>query len=78
MRSLLLFILGVIVGAGGMLFLPELTARRTQLNDETKKHLEILEGQLRDVGDQLKKINAPKSGDDQSKQPSATPTPAAH
>jgi hypothetical protein len=66
MRSLLLFILGVIVGAGGMLFLPELTSRREQLNEETKKHLEMLEGQLRDVGDQLKKINSP------------TPTPAAH
>jgi hypothetical protein len=65
MRSFLLFILGVIVGAGGMLFLPELSSRREQLNDETKKHLEILEGQLRDVGDQLKKINSP------------TPTPAA-
>jgi hypothetical protein len=75
MRALLLFILGVIVGAGGMLFLPELTSRREQLNEETKKHLEILEGQLRDVGDQLKKM---KPGDDQSKQPSATPTPAAH
>ena len=66
MRSLLLFILGIIVGAGGMLFLPELTSRREQLNEETKKHLESLEGQLRDVGDQLKKINSP------------TPTPAAH
>jgi hypothetical protein len=66
MRSLLLFIFGVVVGAGGMLFLPELSSRREQLNDETKKHMEILEGQLRDVGDQLKKINSP------------TPTPAAH
>jgi hypothetical protein len=71
MRSLLLFILGVIVGAGGMLFgLPELTSRREQLNEETKKHLESLEGQLRDVGDQLKKINSPT--------PTPTSTPAAH
>ena len=70
MRALLLFILGVIVGAGGMLFLPELTSRREQLNEETKKHLEILEGQLRDVGDQLKKINSPT--------PTPTSTPAAH
>jgi hypothetical protein len=78
MRALLIFILGIIVGAGGMLFLPELTARREQLNEETKKHLEILEGQVRDLGDQLKKMNPAKPGDDQSKQPSATPTPAAH
>jgi hypothetical protein len=75
MRALLIFVLGIVVGAGGMLFLPELTARREQLNDETKKHLEILEGQVRDLGDQLKKINPPKAGDDQSKQPSTTPSP---
>jgi uncharacterized membrane-anchored protein YhcB (DUF1043 family) len=78
MRALLLFILGVVVGAGGMLFLPELTARREQLNEEMKKHVETLETQVRDLGDQLKKVNAPKAGDDQSKQPSATPSPSAH
>jgi hypothetical protein len=78
MRALLIFLLGIIVGVGGMLFLPELTARREQLNEETKKHLEILEGQVRDLGDQLKKMNPPKAGDDQSKQPSATPSPARH
>jgi hypothetical protein len=77
MRSLLIFILGIIVGVGGMLFLPELTSRREQLSEETKKHMEILEGQVRDLGDQLKKMNPPKSGDDQSKQPSATPSPTA-
>ena len=77
MRSLLIFLLGIIVGVGGMLFLPELTSRREQLSEETKKHLEILEGQVRDLGDQWKKINPPKPGDDQSK-PSATPSTAAH
>jgi hypothetical protein len=76
MRALLIFILGIIVGAGAMLFLPELTARREQLNEETKKQLVILEGQVRDLGDQLKKMNPAKPGDDQSKQ--STPTPAAH
>jgi hypothetical protein len=58
-----------------MLFLPELTSRREQLSEETKKHMEILESQVRDLGDQLKKMNPPKSGDDQSKQPSAAPSP---
>jgi hypothetical protein len=75
MRSLLIFILGIIVGAGGMLFLPELTSRREQLSEETKKHIEILEGQVHDLGEQVKKANPPKSGDDQAKQPSGTPTP---
>jgi hypothetical protein len=70
MRSLLIFILGIIVGAGGMLFLPELTTRREQLNDETKKHVEMLESQIRDLGDQLKKMNP-------SKEASAAPSPTA-
>ena len=74
MRSLLIFILGIIVGAGGMLFLPELTSRREHLNEEMKKQVETLEGQVRDLGDQLKKMNPPKAGDDQSKPPSATPS----
>ena len=78
MRSLLIFILGIIVGAGAMLFLPELTSRREQLNGEMKSHLQILEGQVRDLGDQLKKMNPPKAADDQSKQPSSTPSPSAH
>jgi hypothetical protein len=78
MRSLLLFVLGIIVGAGGMLFLPELTSRRERLNEEMKKQMEVLEGQVRDLGDQLKKINPPKSSDDQSKQPSAAPSATAH
>jgi hypothetical protein len=78
MKALLIFLLGIIVGVGGMLFLPELTSRREQLNEETKKHLEILEGQVRDLGDQLKKMNPPKVGDDQSRQPTATPSPTAH
>jgi hypothetical protein len=77
MRSLFIFILGIVVGAGGMLFLPELTARREQLNDETKKQMEILEGQVRDLGEQLKKANPAKSGDDKSKEPPATPSPTA-
>ena len=57
MRALLIFILGIIVGAGGMLFLPELATRREQLGDETKKQLDSLERQMHDLGDQLKRMN---------------------
>jgi hypothetical protein len=78
MRSFLVFLLGIIAGVVGMLFLPELTSRREQLNQEMRKQLEILEGQVRDLGDQLKKMNPPKSSDDQSKQPSAAPSATAH
>ena len=76
MKALLILLLGIIFGAGGMLFLPELTSRREQLNEETTKHLGILEGQIRDLGDQLKKIHPPTAGTDQAKPPSATPSPA--
>jgi len=77
MRSLVTFLLGIIVGAAGMLFLPELTPRREQLNAEVKKQMEVLQGQVRELGDQLKKINLPKLDENQSKQPSATPSPTA-
>jgi len=60
-----------------MLFLPELTPRREQLNAEVKKQMEVLQGQVRELGDQLKKINLPKLDENQSKQPSATPSPTA-
>jgi hypothetical protein len=77
MRALLIFILGIIVGAGAMLFLPELTSRRERLGDETKKQLETLEGQVRDLGDQLKKMNPSQSGNEHAKEPSVTPSPTA-
>jgi hypothetical protein len=77
MRSLVTFLLGIIVGAAGMLFLPELAPRREQLNTEMKKQMEVLQGQVRELGDQLKKINLPKLDENQSKQPSATPSPTA-
>jgi hypothetical protein len=34
MRAFAAFLLGLVVGVVGMLFLPELTPRREQLNDE--------------------------------------------
>jgi uncharacterized membrane-anchored protein YhcB (DUF1043 family) len=76
MRSLLIFILGIIVGAGAMLFLPELTSRREHLNEEMKKQVETLERQVHDLGEQIKKANPPKANDEPSKQPSSTPSSA--
>jgi hypothetical protein len=57
----------------GMLFLPELTPRRERLNDELKKQIDVLEGQVRDLGEQLKN-SMPKSSGDHPKQGSPTPT----
>ena len=75
MRSFAAFLFGLIIGVVGMLFLPELTLRREQLNDELKKQIDVLQGQVRDLGDQLKKVTGPKLGDDQPKQASPSPSP---
>jgi hypothetical protein len=63
-RSFAAFLFGLIIGVVGMLLLPELTARREQL-----------QGQVRDLSDQLKKMTQPKPGDDQPKQASPSPSP---
>ena len=57
-----------------MLFLPELTPRREQLNVELKKQIDVLQTQVRELGDQLKNI---KIGDEGAKKasPSASASP---
>jgi len=72
MRSFGIFLLGLAIGVGGMLFLPELTPRREQLNTELKKQVRDLGGQVRDLGDQLKNI---KTGDEGTNK--ASPSPSA-
>jgi hypothetical protein len=44
------FLLSLVIGVVGMLFLPELTPRREQLNDELKKQINVLHGQVHDLG----------------------------
>jgi uncharacterized membrane-anchored protein YhcB (DUF1043 family) len=78
MRSLALFLLGVVVGVIGMLFLPELTPRREQLNVELKKQIDALEEQVRDMGNQLKNFSSPKPGDEGAKKPAPSPSGSAH
>jgi uncharacterized membrane-anchored protein YhcB (DUF1043 family) len=70
MRSLAVFLLGIVVGVVGMLFLPELTSRREQLNTEMKKQIDVLQTQVRELGNQLKNV---KPGDEGAKKPSPTP-----
>jgi uncharacterized membrane-anchored protein YhcB (DUF1043 family) len=77
MRSLAVFLLGIIVGVVGMLFLPELTPRREQLNTELKKQIDVLQTQVRELGDQLKNINLPKLGDEGAKKASPSPSASA-
>ena len=78
MRSLAVFLLGVVVGVVGMLFLPELTPRREQLNAELKKQIDALEQQVHDMGNQLKSFSSPKPGDEAGKQTSPSPAGSAH
>ena len=67
-----IFLLGLAIGVVGMLFLPELTPRREQLNTEVKKQVSAVGGQVRDLGDQLKNI---KTDDEGTKR--ASPSPSA-
>jgi len=69
------FLLGLVIGVVGMLFLPELTPRREQLNDELKKQINVLQGQVHDLGEQLEKGTAPKSDNDHPKPASPSPSP---
>ena len=62
-----IFLLGAAAGAVGMLFLPELTPRREQLNTELEKQKDALGEQVRNLGDQLKNS---KTGDEGTKKAS--------
>ena len=44
------FLLSLVIGVVGMLFLPELTPRQEQLNDELKKQISVLQEQVHDLG----------------------------
>jgi hypothetical protein len=74
MRSFATFLLGVVVGVIGMLFLPELTPRREQLNTELKKQIDALQEQVHEMGNQLKAFSQPKAGDESGKK-EASPSP---
>ena len=78
MRSIVGFLLGVVVGVIGMLFLPELTPRREQLNSELRKQIDALEEQVHEMGNQLKTFNPSKAGDESEKKPSPSPSASSH
>jgi hypothetical protein len=74
MRALAILLLGIILGVIGMLFLPELTPRREQLNTELKKQIDVLQTQVHELGEQLKNI---KIGDEGAKKSSPSPSASA-
>jgi len=77
MRSLAIFLLGIVVGVVAMLFLPELTPRREKLNAELTKQIDVLETQVRELGNQLKSLNPSKGGDEGAKKASPSPSASA-
>jgi gas vesicle protein len=70
MRSLVSFLLGLIIGAVVILFLPDI--RRDNLNSELKSQIQVLQKQIQELGTELKGIKLPTP----SSAPSPTPTPA--
>jgi gas vesicle protein len=71
MRTLVAFLLGLIIGGIAMLFLPD--PRRDELNAEVRKQTDALQTQLHQFGDQLKTLSLPKP-EKASPSPSATGT----
>jgi hypothetical protein len=72
MRTLVAFLLGLIIGGIAILFLPD--PRRDELNAEVRAQTDALQAQLHQFGDQLKTLTLPKP-EKSSPSPSATATP---
>jgi hypothetical protein len=68
MKTLVVFLLGLIMGGIAMLFLPD--PRRDELNSEIRAQTGALQEQVRQFGQQLKNIPLPTPG-------AGSPTPAA-
>ena len=71
MRTLVSFLLGLVIGAAAILFLPD--TRRENLNTELKGQIQVLQKQIQELGGQLKDIKLPTPG--QASSPTPTPTP---
>jgi gas vesicle protein len=59
MRTLIIFLLGLIIGGVAMLFLPD--PRRDELNVEIRTQTGALEAHLQQFGDQFKGAEQPKT-----------------
>jgi hypothetical protein len=72
MKSLVAFMLGLIIGGLVMMYLPD--QRREELNRTFSRQMESLQGEIRELGDQMKHatLQKPEPG------ASAQPSPTAH
>ena len=74
MRSFAAFLLGIILGVVGTLYLPFVTLHREQMNADLRKELDVLQTQIHDLGNQLKNANLPKPGSGDSERASPSPS----
>jgi hypothetical protein len=74
MRSFAAFLLGIILGVVGTLYLPFVTLHREQMNADLRKELDVLQTQIHDLGNQLKNANIPKPGSGDSEHTSPSPS----
>lgn len=72
MRTFAAFLLGLVIGGGAVLFIPGI--HRGQLNTQFKQQIEALQGQLHELGEQLKHVNITKPGDNSGAKASPTPS----
>jgi gas vesicle protein len=72
MRTLVAFLLGLIIGGVAVLFLPD--PRRNELNAEIRTQTDALQTELHKFGDQLKTLSLPKP-ETPSPSPAASGTP---
>ena len=73
MRTFLAFLLGLVIGGGVALYLTP-GINRQQLNTQFNRQLDALQGQVHELGEQLKHLNIPKPGGTKtSPTPGATP-----
>jgi hypothetical protein len=75
MRSLVAFLLGLIIGGVAMLYLPN--AQRDDITKQLKQQSSALEAQMKSLGEQMKNLNLPKVelGQPGSPTPPPSPTP---
>jgi len=72
MRTFLAFLLGLVIGGGVALYTPGIN--RQQLNTQFNRQLDALQGQMHELGEQMKHLNIPKPGETKtSPTPGATP-----
>jgi gas vesicle protein len=75
MRAFIAFLLGSIIGAAAVVYLPNI--HREELNSQIRQQIKLLQDQVHDLGEQLKNVQIPKPGQspETKPRPTVSPTP---